>query len=51
MNASAKAEFVVQEKGVKWIVRPAGNSGSCGDDKRYQDWHTFGELEEENSRF
>jgi len=32
---------VVQEKGVKWIVRPAGNSGSRGDDKRYQDWHTF----------
>ena len=35
------------KKGVKWIGRSAGNSGSWVDDKRYQDWYKYGEMEGE----
>ena len=35
-----------KKRGVKWIGRPAGSSGSCGDDRRYQDWYKYGEVEE-----
>jgi len=33
------------EKDIKWVGRTAGNSGSEGNDGRYQDWYKFGEQE------
>jgi len=43
----AKAEFEAQEERVKRIGRPAGSSWSLGDDRRYQDWYRYGEIEGE----
>ena len=35
---SAKAESEAQES-AKWVLWPAGNSVSCGNNGRCQDWH------------
>ena len=39
-----------KRRGVKWIGRPVGSSGSWGNDERYQDWYRYGEIERESSR-
>jgi len=28
----------MQEEGAKWVGKPAGNSGSWGDARKYQGW-------------
>jgi len=38
-------------RGVKWIGRPAGSSGSRGVDGRYQDWYGYKEMEGESFGF
>jgi len=41
---SKKPNLRRKERGVKWIGRPAGSSGSWGDDGRCQDWYRYGEM-------
>jgi len=48
---SAKPNLRRKRRMVKWIGRPAGSSGSWGDDERYQEWYRYGEIEGEHCRF
>jgi len=40
-----------KKRGVKWTGRPAGSSGSYGDDGRYLDWYRYGEIKAGSSNF
>ena len=46
----SKVESEHKQRGVKWIGRPAGSSGSWGDDEKYEDWYRYGEMDGESSR-
>jgi len=44
-NGQQKPNLRRRKRGVEWSGRPAGSSGSRGDDGRYQDWYRYGEME------
>jgi len=50
-NGQQKPNLRHKKRRVKWTGRPAGSSGSRGDDGRCQDWYRYGEIEEKRSRF
>jgi len=50
-NGQQKPNLRRKKRRVKWTGRPAGSSGSRGDDGRCQDWYRYGEIEEERSSF
>jgi len=50
-NSYQKPNLRHNKREVKGLGRTAGNSRSCGDDGRCQDWYKLRELEGESSRF
>jgi len=41
-NGQQKPKLRRKRRGVKWMGRPAGSSGSWGDDERYHHWYRYG---------
>ena len=50
-SGQQEPNLTCKKRRVKWIGSPAGSSGSLGDDRRYQDWYRYGEIEGESSKF
>ena len=47
VSTQQKPNLRRKKTGVNCIGRPAGSCGSSGDDRRYQDWYRYGEIEGE----